>query len=151
MSLSQRQSDRCSAVQVRTGQSEVMFMKTAGCCRCCRILLVSSGLKGDAMICSTRWFWVATQRTINKQLVFKLWCYITVHLLTLSNLLKDKEEQDCVDLLFLLLGQFTIKSLLLCYHWGTCGEEETEASLFVRKWNLRVKRSAGQIITDQWF
>lgn len=46
MSLSPRQLERCSAVQWRTGQFNVMSMKTAGCCRWCRILWISSGLKG---------------------------------------------------------------------------------------------------------
>lgn len=46
ISLSPRRAERCSAVHWRTGQSNVMFVKTAGCCRWCKILWISSGLKG---------------------------------------------------------------------------------------------------------
>lgn len=46
MGLSPRESERRSAVHWRAGQSQVMLVKTAGCCRWCRIFWISSGLKG---------------------------------------------------------------------------------------------------------
>lgn len=56
--LSPRQAERCSAVHRRTGQSNVMLLKTAGCWRWHKIFWISLGLKGfvesdSAMVCKS--------------------------------------------------------------------------------------------------
>lgn len=90
-----------------------MFLKTAGCCKWCRIVWVSSGLKGltelgAAIACRTYTPMVGCNTEdvdkFSRQLMFKSWCYTASHWFTVfvpvstsSNVSYLLWDKDCVD------------------------------------------------------